>query len=182
MNNLRNGTRTKSILEKTRALDEVQRRIRSHNSRNGQHRVVRVVTDIQNRPEPFMLEAIAGGIDVLFLRRLSSTWYKRISARFQALTVPYYLARVNRPRGKKHGETQWQQDHWKAVDARRGAWKHNKGTIVIRWQEDEKCRNSQQAHGWTQEYCRNLDYLTTIDISYTASLFLLRRTIFLLCM
>ena len=73
MNNLRNGTRTKSILEKTRALDEVQRRIRSHNSRNGQHRVVRVVTDIQNRPEPFMLEAIAGGIDLLFLRRLSST-------------------------------------------------------------------------------------------------------------
>ena len=38
---------------------------------------------------------------------------------------------------KKHGETQWQQDHWKAMDARRGAWKHNEGTIAIRWQEDE---------------------------------------------
>ena len=25
-----------------------------------------------------------------------------------------------------------------------------------------------QAHGWTEEYCRYLDYLTTIDISYTA--------------
>ena len=43
-----------------------------------------------------------------------------------------------------------------------------KGTIVIRWQEDEKYRNSQQAHGWTEEYCRYLDYLTTIDISFSA--------------
>ena len=54
------------------------------------------------------------------------------------------------------------------MDARRGACKHNKGTIAIRWQEDEKYRNSQQAHGWTGEYCRYLDYQTTIGISYTA--------------
>ena len=54
------------------------------------------------------------------------------------------------------------------MDARRGAWKHNKDSIVVRWQEDEEYRNSQQAHGWTEEYCPNLDYLTTIDISYTA--------------
>ena len=39
---------------------------------------------------------------------------------------------------------------------------------VIRWQEDEKYRNSQEARGWTEENCRYLDYLTTIDISYTA--------------
>ena len=41
------------------------------------------------------------------------------------------------------------------MDARRGAWKHNKGSIVTRWQENEKYR---------------LDYFTTIDISYTAPL------------
>ena len=34
-------------------------------------------------------------------------------------------------------------------------------TILIRWQEHEKYRNSQQTHGW-------LDFLTTIDISNTA--------------
>ena len=67
-----------------------------------------------------------------------------------------------------HDETQWQQDHWKAMDARREAWKRGEGTIVIRWQEDAKNRNSQQGHEWTEEYCRYLDYLTTIDISYTA--------------
>ena len=53
------------------------------------------------------------------------------------------------------------------MDARRGAWKHNLHSIVIRWQEDEKHRNSKQAHGWTEEYCRYLDFLTTFDISYT---------------
>ena len=37
-----------------------------------------------------------------------------------------------------HGETQWQQDHWKAMNARRGAWTRSKDTVEIRWQEDEK--------------------------------------------
>ena len=37
------------------------------------------------------------------------------------------------------------------------------------WQEDFKSIEIlQQAHGWTEEYCPYLDYLTTIDISYTA--------------
>ena len=55
---------------------------------------------------------------------------RRIRARFQTWMVPYYLARINRSRSKKHGESQWQQDHWKAVDAKRGAKKHNKATIT----------------------------------------------------
>ena len=41
--------------------------------------------------------------------RLDEATIRRIKARFQALTVPYYLARINRSRGKKHGETQWQR-------------------------------------------------------------------------
>ena len=41
-------------------------------------------------------------------------------------------------------------------------------SIVIRWLKDEKYRNSQQAHGWTENDCRYLDYLTTLDISNTA--------------
>ena len=93
---------------------------------------------------------------------------KRIKVRFQTIKVPYYLARIKRSRGKTHGETQWQQDHWKAMDAKRGTKQRDKDTITLRWQQDEKYRNSQRAYGWTEEYCRDLDYLTTIDISYTA--------------
>ena len=54
------------------------------------------------------------------------------------------------------------------MDTQRGAWKHNEDSIVIKWQEDEKYRSSEKANGWTEEYCRYLDHLPTIDISHTA--------------
>ena len=89
-----------------------------------------------------------------------------VRARFQALMVPYCLARVNRSRGKKHGNSQGQKDHWKAIDARYGARKHdNHPSILSRWQTDEQHRYSQLTMGWTESYWRCLDYLTTIDIS-----------------
>ena len=78
--------------------------------------------------------------------------------------MPQKFARTNRSRGNKCGESQWHRDHWKAVDATKGANKRGKATITIRWQEDEKYRNSQVARGWAEEYCRYLDYLRTIDI------------------
>ena len=82
--------------------------------------------------------------------RLDEKQMQRINARFQALIVPYYFARVNYSRGKRHGEAQWQRDHWKAMDARRGARRKGHDSIVIRWQEDEKYRNSQKARGRTE--------------------------------
>ena len=57
----------------------------------------------------------------------------KIKARFQVLIAPYYHAQVNRSRGKRHGDQPWQEDHWKAVDATRGARKHNYSSIVSRW-------------------------------------------------
>ena len=80
-----------------------------------------------------------------------------------------FCPRINRPRDKKCGESQRQQDHWKAVDAIRGTTKRGHDTTTIRWRKNEKYRNSQLAHGWTEEYCRYLDYLTTIDISHVAT-------------
>ena len=83
--------------------------------------------------------------------------------------VPHYFARVNCSRGKKCGESQWQRDHWKATDATKAAIKNGKDTVTIRWQQDEQYSESQMAHGWTEEYCKYLDYLKTIDIDYTAT-------------
>ena len=48
----------------------------------------------------------------------------------QSKIPSFDCTRINRSRDKKHGETQWQQDHWKAMDARRGAWKHGKRTLL----------------------------------------------------
>ena len=94
---------------------------------------------------------------------------RRIHARFQTLIVPYCFARINRPKGKKCCESQWPQHQWKVVHTTRGANKRGRDTITISWKRDEKYRNSQLAHGRTEEYCRYLDYLTTIDISYVAT-------------
>ena len=55
----------------------------------------------------------------------------RIKARFQALIVPYHLARVNRARGKKHGDQQWKEDQWKAIDAKKGARNHNDHPSIL---------------------------------------------------
>ena len=55
------------------------------------------------------------------------------------------------------------------MDAARGANTNGHDTITIRWQEDEKYRKSQFAHGWTEEQCKYLDYLRTIDIESTAT-------------
>ena len=94
---------------------------------------------------------------------------QRIKSRFEAVTVPCYLARVNYSRVKRHGEAQWLREHWKAMDARRGARKNDHKSIVLRWQNDDKYRESKKRHGWTEELCRYLDLLTTIDISRSLS-------------
>ena len=74
-----------------------------------------------------------------------------MKARFEAMVGHHHLARVNHSRGKRHGEDQWQRDHWKAMRARRGSRRKGHDSSVIRWQEDEKYRNSQKAHGWTAQ-------------------------------
>ena len=88
----------------------------------------------------------------------------RIQRRFKALIVPYYFARLYRSRGKKCGEQKRQTYHWIAEDAMRGAVKHNENknpSISVRWMTDEQNRSSQMAHGWTEAYCRYLDYLVS---------------------
>ena len=65
---IRNGFHTESVLEdlgKPEKLHDVQRGIQSHSPRNGQHQVVRVGTNDQNRPVSFMLETLARGIDLV---------------------------------------------------------------------------------------------------------------------
>ena len=82
----------------------------------------------------------------------------KITARFQALIVPYYLAQVKRSRGKKHGEAQRQQDHHKAMDARRVAWKNNKHTsISSRW----KKMNNTESHSWISGGLRHTECIWT---------------------
>ena len=45
---------------------------------------------------------------------------------------------------------------------------HDDPSILSRWQNDDRYITSQLAIGWTENCCRYLDYLTTIDISHKA--------------
>ena len=80
---------------------------------------------------------IPGGIGFLRLRHLSSTWWRnstKINARFQAMTVLNYVARVNYSRGTQHGEAQWQrwmpeEEHGKRVTT--PSWSGGKRTERI---------------------------------------------------
>ena len=86
--------------------------------------------------------------------RLDEEQIRRIKARFEAMIVLYYRACVNYSRGKRLGEAEWQK---RPLESTRRPW-----------QNDEMYRESQKVHGWTEDYCRYLDFLTT-DISYSAS-------------
>ena len=81
----------------------------------------------------------------------------------KALIVPYYAATTNNPRGKKHGEKQWQIDHYKAKDARREARKNTGNPSTLsRFSTDKGHRNTQIAKlGWTEAFCRYLDHIVT---------------------
>ena len=80
-----------------------------------------------------------------------------------------FAASVVISRGKKSGHNPWQQDHHKAMDAKRGVLKRSKYiSILDRWQNDEVYRASHLLHGWTDEWVKYFDYISKIDISHNA--------------
>ena len=46
---------------------------------------------------------------------------RKIKTQFEIMSVPCYIVRMDHSRGARHGQTQWQYDHWKAKDAKRRA-------------------------------------------------------------
>ena len=93
----------------------------------------------------------------------------RIRATLAALKTPYNRTAVTLSRGEKHGHDQWQIDHAKAVDAKRGARRPGNHTSILSLrQNDETYRASQVATGWTETYVKYLDYISTVDIKHEA--------------
>ena len=114
-------------------------KISEESSRIIHHRAVRIGTDDPNRPVSFMLETLAGRFSLLFLWRLSSTWWsnnKKDQSKIPSFDCTLLSCSNKSIRGKKHGETQWQQDHGKVTNAKRRAKRHGKDTITIWWQQE----------------------------------------------
>ena len=71
-----------------------------------------------------------------FWLRPNQDTMNRIKARGGTLITPYYRATFQ-ARGRKHRHSQWQKDHAKAVDAKRGAKKRGSHpSILSRWYND----------------------------------------------
>ena len=72
---------------------------------------------------PSCLKHVPEGLNVclcvVWLRPNEDTMNK-IKARIAALITPYYRSKIH-SRGRKHGHNQWQKNHAKAADAKRGA-------------------------------------------------------------
>ena len=149
----------------TTKLHELQRGIHTHHIWTGQPRVVRIRTNVQHHPMPIVQQTYVGRTKNSEHAEYASDQTKIQSEKLKHDLKPWLchtnFARINRSRGKKCDESQWQRDHWKAKDATRAAIKFCKDTITIRWQQDEQYRESQMAHRLTEEYFKYLDFTST---------------------
>ena len=104
----------------------------------------------------------------VWLRPNQSTM-DQVRTTFAALTSPHCRSSVIISREKQSGHNPWQQDHQKAMDAKRGVPKRGKHTSKLeRWQNDDVYRASQLVHDWTGEWGKNLDNISKIYISHDA--------------
>ena len=94
---------------------------------------------------------------------------KELELHLRLCLSPYFFVRFDYSRGAKYCQNQWQYDHWKARDPKRGATRHKHDSSELRWKSADKNRASQTFHLWAGEYGRYLDPLTTIDISFVAT-------------
>ena len=69
---------------------------------------------------------------------LAGTETQKIKTQFEIMSVPYLVVKMDYSRGARHGLTQWQDDHWKAEDAKPHAEKKKHDSIVLRWRNDDK--------------------------------------------
>ena len=68
---------------------------------------------------------------------------RKIRSKFEILSTPYYIVKRTYSRGARHGQSQWQYDHWKAKETRRNAQNKGHDSVLLRRQDGEKYRNSQ---------------------------------------
>ena len=120
----------------------------------------------------FLLEARTRGSEYVSMRRLASSQSKYDGPNqgsfcsFGNSLLPYPSKSVKR---EKSGHKQWQIDHPKAMDAKRGATKRRQDTSIMnRWRNDEIYRASLLAHGWIETWVKYLDHISKIDISHEA--------------
>ena len=86
--------------------------------------------------------------------------------KFKKLIADAYMT-FQKTRLAKHGAHPWQKHHFNAKEFMRKI--KQKGiftSIPDRFQIDEVFHESHLEHNWTEEWCKYLDYIRTIDITH----------------
>ena len=89
--------------------------------------------------------------------------------RLDALSIPHYVIKKERPHGARHGKTVAQKEHFVAHNARKRCIKKGFEGIHDRFQKDLIFRDAQLKIGWTEENCIAMDKLAQEDHSYNLS-------------
>ena len=105
----------------------------------------------------------------------SESSQKMNKLRLDALSIPHYVIKKERPHGARHGKTEAQKQYhiafnaWKRCRKRvDGQEEHYEG-IHDRFLRDQVYRDSQLKIGWTEEKCIEMDKLAQEDHSYRLS-------------
>ena len=85
--------------------------------------------------------------------------------RLDALSIPHYVIKKERPHGARHGKTDAQKDHFVVHNACKRRIKLSYDGIHDRFQRDPENRDSQLTIGWTEEKCIAMDKLAQEDHS-----------------
>ena len=89
--------------------------------------------------------------------------------RLDALSIPHYVIKNERPRGARHGKTEAQKQHFVTHNARKRCTKKNFDGYHDRFQRDSENRDTQLKIGWTEVKCIAMDKLTQEDQPYCPS-------------
>ena len=90
---------------------------------------------------------------------------------FDASSIPGYVIKESLVRGAKHGASERQRMYYKAKDMLQKARQPKHGeckTILERWHNDDKYRESLSKIGWTDEQIIQYDELA-LDHSYIST-------------
>ena len=99
----------------------------------------------------------------------SESSQKSNKLRLEALSIPHYVIKKERPRCARHGKPEAQKEHFVAHNARKRCLKKKFDGIHDRFLRDEVYRDSQLQIGWTEQKCIEMEKLAQEDHSYRLS-------------
>ena len=100
---------------------------------------------------------------------MTEDMFSRIRRKIRELIENSHYTPFQNLRGYQHGVLKFQEHHRRAKEMTYKIKRKEKYTSILdRLQRDEVFHESQLVHGWTEAWCKYLDFTVNIDISHHA--------------